>query len=87
MKTIKKVKDNTNNNSLFYTIGVITPYFRLFEEWKKDIGYKTYGKDATFIKISRMEDVVGRSYYTVEKGYKYYEVNSDVYDYAMLHIR
>ena len=33
--------------------GGITPYFRLFEQWKRDIGFgKTYGEDAKFIQLA-----------------------------------
>ena len=68
-------------------IGVVTPYFRLFEQWKRDIGFKTYGEDAKFIQLRRMEDVVGREYFTIEKGYKHYEIDSDIYDAAILRVR
>jgi len=68
-------------------IGVVTPYFRLFEQWKRDIGFKIYGEDAKFIQLRRMEDVVGREYFTIEKGYKHYEIDSDIYDAAILRVR
>lgn len=89
-------KENTFNEStkampynvlLCPVIGVITPYFRLFEQWKRDVGFKTYGEDAKFVQLRRMEDVVGREYYTIEKGYNHYEIDSGVYDAAVLRVR
>ena len=68
-------------------IGVVTPYGKSFEQWKSDIGFKTYGEDAKFIQIRRMEDVIGRKYSAIEKGYKYYEIDSGIYDAAVLRVR
>lgn len=72
---------------LYPVIGVVTPYGKSFEQWKRDIGFKTYGEGAKFIQIRRMEDVLERKYNAIEKGYKYYEIDSDVYDAAVLRVR
>lgn len=84
-----------NNQEVYYetsnkicpVIGVVTPYLRSFEQWKRDIGFKTYGEGAKFIRIRCMEDVIGRKFFTIEKGYKYYEIDSDIYDAAVLRVR
>ena len=68
-------------------IGVVTPSVRLFELWKQEVGYQTYGKDATFVILSRKEQTWGRSYYAVERGFKSDKVNPTVYDSAVLRIR
>ncbi len=92
----KMKKENTVKNTtkpmaydalLCPAIGVVTPYLRLFEQWKRDIGFKTYGEDAKFIQLSRIEDVFGCEFFTIEKGYKHYEVDLDIYDAAILRVR
>jgi len=91
--TKKKIRRNTNESPMGYdallcpVIGVVTPFFRLFEQWKRDVGFRTYGNDAKFVQLRRMEDVVGRDYFTIEKGYKHYEIDSEVYDAAVLRVR
>ena len=91
MKKENTVKNTTKPMAydalLCPVIGVVTPYFRLFEQWKRDIGFKTYGEDAKFIQLRCMEDVVGREFFTIEKGYKHYEIYSGIYDAAILRVR
>jgi len=67
-------------------IGVVTPYGNLFEQWKRDIGIQLYGDRAKYRQIRRIEDIRGCEFYTVEKGYKYWEVDEDVYNAAVLRI-
>ncbi len=64
-------------------IGVITPYLRDFEMWKVDIGYKNYGDDAEFVRIRNLDDVRGREFKDIVKGYKYWEINEDIYNAAI----
>ena len=68
-------------------IGVVTPYKRDFEFWKQDKGYEKYGKNVKFVMLRTIQDVVGRSYKTVEMGYRHNKVHVDVVNAAVVRIR
>ena len=54
-------------------IGVLTPYNRTYRDWVKLIGVKKY-PNATFRRISRIEDSRGLRCHGLEYGYCYWEV-------------
>ena len=69
------------------TIGVVTPYERLFKIWIEETGNKMYGDKFIFIILRNRVDMIGREFYTIEKGINYLEVDSGVYDAAVMRIR
>ena len=57
-------------------IGVLTPYGRTYRDWVKFIGVKKY-PNATFRRISRIEDSRGLICHGLEYGYLYWEIDND----------
>jgi hypothetical protein len=82
------MKDKTDQNTKTQSdvIGVVTPTKKLFDIWVKETGKPTYGDKYKFVILRHLEDVIGMSFFTVENGIYYYEVDKDVYYAAILHI-
>ena len=68
-------------------VGVVTPYNRYFDLWVKEVGMKMYGDGFKFIRLSKIDDIRGLEFHTIEKGYRYYEVGEDIYNNAVLRIK
>ena len=86
-KVRKPTKAMQYDALLFPVIGVVTPYGNLFEQWKRDIGVRLYGDGAKYKHIRCIDAIRGCEFYTVEKGYKYWEVDEVVYNAAVLRVR
>jgi len=82
------MKDKTDQNTKTQSdvIGVVTPTKKLFDIWVKETGKPTYGDKYKFVILRHLEDVIGMSFFAVEKGIYYYDVDVEVYDSAVSHI-
>ena len=68
-------------------VGVITPYYNLFEQWKKDIGLSLYPKNVKFVIINDVQSLTGMRFSAIEKGYKNWEVNEYIHTAAKFRVR
>jgi hypothetical protein len=68
-------------------VGVVCPTNHLYRQWCKDIGSQTYGAYAKFRHIRAIDDIREVEFYAVEKGYRYWEIDQDIYDAAVMRVR
>jgi len=47
-------------------IGVISYNYRIFESWKREVGFSVYGRNSLFIPICNDKDALGRAFTAIE---------------------
>jgi len=64
-------------------IALITPYKSQFDQWVSDFGRE----DEQYIFVSKIDDVRGRYFAAIQKGFTFYRVHPDVVEAAKQRIR